>query len=149
VFPLSRVTAVDSSPEALSLAAENAASTGLSGRVTFLRSDWFAAIAPGEAFDLVVSNPPYLSREETDGAAPEVRDHEPAAALTSGDGGFADISAIAAAAAGFLAPGGMLAMETGTGHHPRLAALLGKSGFARSESLADLTGRSRFVLAWR
>jgi release factor glutamine methyltransferase len=148
-FPLARVTAVDSSPEALSLAAENAASTGLTERVTFIRSDWFAAVAPGAAFDLIVSNPPYLSREETDAAAPEVRAHEPAAALTSGDGGFADIAAIAAGSAGFLAPGGMLALETGTGHHPRLAALLQKSGFARSESLRDLTGRSRFVLAWR
>jgi release factor glutamine methyltransferase len=148
-YPLARVTAVDSSPEALSLAAENAASTGLTGRVSFMQSDWFAAIGPGEAFDLIVSNPPYLSREETDAAAPEVRAHEPAAALTSGDGGFADISAIAGQSAGFLAPGGMLALETGTGHHPRLAALLEGSGFARSESLQDLTGRSRFVLAWR
>jgi release factor glutamine methyltransferase len=148
-FPLSRVTAVDSSTDALSLAAENAASTGLSGRVIFVRSDWFAAIGRGEVFDLIVSNPPYLSREETEAAAPEVRTHEPASALTSGDGGFADIAAIAAQSAGFLAPGGMLAVETGTGHHPRLAALLEKSGFARSESLQDLTGRSRFVLAWR
>jgi release factor glutamine methyltransferase len=148
-FPLARVTAVDSSPEALSLAAENAALTGLSERVAFAQSDWFAALKAGDTFDLIVANPPYLSREETAAAAPEVRDHEPASALTSEDGGFADISAIAAASAGFLTPGGMLAMETGTGHHPRLAALLGKSGFARSESLADLAGRSRFVLAWR
>jgi release factor glutamine methyltransferase len=148
-FPLARVVAVDSSAEALLLAAENAASTGLSERVTFLLSDWFNAVAPGESFDLIVSNPPYLSREETDAAAPEVRAHEPASALTSEDGGFADLSAIAAASAGFLAPGGMLAVETGTGHHPRLAELLARSGFARSESLNDLTGRSRFVLAWR
>jgi release factor glutamine methyltransferase len=148
-FPLARVTAVDSSPEALSLAEENASLTGQEGRVTFTRSDWFASLAPGEAFDLIVSNPPYLSREETDAAAPEVRDHEPPAALTSGDEGFADIAAIAGSAAAFLAPGGMLALETGTAHHPRLAVLLAKSGFARSESLADLAGRSRFVLAWR
>jgi release factor glutamine methyltransferase len=148
-FPLARVTAVDSSLEALSLAEENAALTGHAGRVTFARSDWFASIAPGEAFDLIVSNPPYLSGEEAAAAAPEVRAHEPPAALTSQDGGFADIAAIAGAAAAFLAPGGMLALETGTGHHPRLAELLAKSGFARSESLPDLAGRSRFVLAWR
>jgi release factor glutamine methyltransferase len=148
-FPLARVTGVDSSPQALSLAEENAALTGLKGRVSFAQSDWFAGIAPGEAFDLVVSNPPYLSPEETAAAAPEVRVHEPSGALTSGDGGFADIAAIAGVSAAFIAPGGMLALETGTGHHPRLAALLEKSGFARSESLPDLAGRSRFVLAWR
>jgi release factor glutamine methyltransferase len=43
----------------------------------------------------------------------------------------------------------MLALETGTGHHARLAAALERAGFARSESLPDLTGRDRFVLAWR
>ena len=148
-FPMSRVTAVDSSREALSLAAENADATGLSGRVTFAESDWFACLAPGETFDLIVSNPPYLSEEETSATAPEVRGHEPAGALTSADGGFADLGRIAAGSAAFLAPGGLLAMETGTGHHARLAALLEAEGFSRSESLPDLAGRDRFVLAWR
>jgi release factor glutamine methyltransferase len=148
-FPVSRVTAVDASDEALALAAENAEATGLAGRVTFMKSDWFSAIAPGDVFDLVVSNPPYLSQEETDAATPEVKDHEPAGALTSADGGFADLGAIAATSVGYLAPGGLLAMETGTGHHARLAAVLKEVGFARSESLADLAGRDRIVLAWR
>jgi release factor glutamine methyltransferase len=147
-FPDARVTALDSSAQALSLAGENAASTGLAGRVTFARSDWFSEIPAGETFDLIVSNPPYLSDDEVTAAAPEVRAFEPVSALLSADGGFADLGRIAEGAAAFLAPGGMLALETGTGHHPRLAALLGKSGFARSESLADLAGRSRFVLAW-
>lgn len=99
--------------------------------------------------DLIVSNPPYLSEEETSATAPEVRGHEPAGALTSADGGFADLGRIAAGSAAFLAPGGLLAMETGTGHHARLAALLEAEGFSRSESLPDLAGRDRFVLAWR
>jgi release factor glutamine methyltransferase len=148
-FPGVRVTAVDSSREALSLAAENAEATGLAGRVTLLESDWFGAIPPGETFDLIVSNPPYLSRDETAATSPEVHDHEPDGALTSGDGGFTDIGRIAEGSAAFLAPGGLLAIETGTGHHARLLALLGTSGFTRSESHRDLTGRDRFVLAWR
>ncbi len=57
-FPDARVTAVDSSSEALSLAVENAEATGLSSRVNFVESDWFGAIAAGETFDLIVSNPP-------------------------------------------------------------------------------------------
>ena len=148
-FPLSRVMAVDSSPEALSLAAENAEATGLSGRVTFAESDWFACLPAGETFDLIVANPPYLSRDETSATAPEVQGHEPAGALTSADGGFADLGRIAAGSAGFLAAGGLLALETGTGHHARLATLLAGAGFARSESLPDMAGRDRFVLAWR
>jgi release factor glutamine methyltransferase len=148
-FPDALVTAVDASPEALSLAAENAASTGLSGRVTFLESDWFGSLPPGAAYDVVASNPPYLSASEASEAAPEVRDHEPARALASGDGGFSDIGRIVAGSRAVLAPGGMLALETGTGHHARLAAALAAAGYARIESLRDLTGRDRFFLAWR
>src|SRR5580658_8454652 len=71
-FPGARVTAVDASPGALALAAQNAASAGLSERVTFVESDWFERLPPGSAYDLVVSNPPYLSAAETAAAAPEV-----------------------------------------------------------------------------
>jgi release factor glutamine methyltransferase len=148
-FPGARVTAVDSSSDALSLASENAEAAGLAGRVTFLESNWFEAIAAGDTFDLIISNPPYLSDDEAAATAPEVRGHDPEGALTSGDGGFADIGRIAEASAAYLAPGGLLAIETGTGHHARLSALLGSSGFSRSESLRDLAGRDRFVLAWK
>jgi release factor glutamine methyltransferase len=148
-FPLSAVTAIDASSEALSLAAENAESTGLGGRVTLVESDWFDQLPAGETYDLIVSNPPYLSAEETAAAAPEVREHEPARALTAADGGFADIGRIAAGSASFLATGGMLAVETGIGHHARLAAVLLGAGYGRTESISDLTGRDRFVLAWR
>jgi release factor glutamine methyltransferase len=149
MFPVARVTAVDVSPEALRLAAENAEATGLAGRVTFAESDWFGGLARGETYDLVISNPPYLSAGETAAAAPEVRDHEPGRALTAGDGGFADIGTIVAGAPGALAPGGMLALETGIGHRSRLEEALNRAGFSRIEPHADLTGRDRFVLAWR
>ena len=148
-FPSARVTAVDASRDALSLAAENAQAAGLSGQVAFLQSDWFQALPDGEAFDLVVSNPPYLSAEETAAAAPEVRDFEPGAALTAGDGGFAELARIIAASAGRLAPGGMLALESGTGHRERLQAALGAAGFSSVECLDDLAGRPRYVLARR
>jgi release factor glutamine methyltransferase len=149
MFPSARVTAVDVSPEALQLASENAEATGLAGRVTFAESDWFGGLAPGETYDLVISNPPYLTPGETADAAPEVRDHEPARALTAGDGGFADIGTIVAGAPGALAPGGMLALETGIGHRSRLEEALKRAGFSRIEPHADLTGRDRFVLAWQ
>jgi release factor glutamine methyltransferase len=147
-FPRARVTAVDASAGALSLAAENAESNGLAGRVEFVESDWFERL-PGGAYGLIVSNPPYLSADEAAAATPEVRDHEPAWALTSGAGGFADIGRIIAGSVGVLAPGGMLALETGTGHHALAAASAQAAGFARTESLRDLTGRDRIFLAWR
>jgi release factor glutamine methyltransferase len=147
-FPEAHVTAVDTSAEALALAAENAESTGLAGRVRFVESDWFEGLPAGGMFDLIASNPPYLSEAETAASAPEVRDHEPARALASGTGGFDDIGRIIAASAGALATGGMLALETGIGHHEAAAAAARAAGFPRTESLRDLTGRDRFFLAW-
>ncbi|HXQ81891.1 MAG TPA: peptide chain release factor N(5)-glutamine methyltransferase [Opitutaceae bacterium] len=148
-FPGARVTAVDVSPEALALAAENAVSTGLADRITFVESDWFDRLPAGERYELIVSNPPYLSPDETAAAAPEVRDHEPGRALTAADGGFADIARIVAGACRVLSPGGMLALETGGGHRARLTAALASAGYGRIEPLRDLAGRDRFVLAWR
>jgi release factor glutamine methyltransferase len=148
-FPSSSVTAVDLSAEALALAAENAASSGLGGRVSFLLGRWFAPLGGGAAFDLIVSNPPYLSAEEVEAAAPEVRDFEPRQALAAADGGFADLSEIIAGSARLLSAGGMLALETGTAHGDRAEAAARTAGFARTERLRDLADRERFFLAWR
>ena len=147
-FPTAAVTAVDASEQALALALENAVATGLGERMTFLRSDWFGAVPEAARFELIVANPPYLSAQETARTAPEVRDHEPLSALTSADGGLADLHAIISAAPRFLAPGALLALETGTAQHAELMALARVKGFPRVESKSDLTGRDRFVLAW-
>ncbi len=145
-FPDARVTAVDASPEALTLARENVAGCGLAERVVLVQSDWFSGIA-GESFDLIVANPPYLSSEETAQTAPEVHEHEPHAALTAPDGGLADLREIIFAAPAHLRRGGQLALETGGGQHPTLHRWLAEAGFARSDSHRDLAGRDRFVLA--
>lgn len=148
-FPAAAVTAVDASDEALALARENALQAGLAGRVQFLRSDWCAALPAGALFDVIVSNPPYLSAEEAAATAPEVRDFEPASALTSEEEGLADLRRILAAVPAFLAPGGLVAVETGIAHHRALQAAAGAAGLGRVESRQDLTGRDRFLLARR
>lgn len=147
-FPAAQVTAVDLSEGALALARENTAAAGLADRVTLVRSNWFAELPPALRFDLIVANPPYLSVEEAAQAAPEVNEHEPASALASADGGLADLRAILAGAPRFLAPGGWLALETGSAQHAELTRLAADAGFKRTESLPDLTGRDRFLLAW-
>jgi release factor glutamine methyltransferase len=148
-FPDALIVAVDASAQALSLAAENAESTGFAGRISFIESNWFDRLPPGPAYDLIASNPPYLSEAEAASAAPEVRDHEPPRALAAGAEGFGDIDAIIAGCAAVLSPGGMLALETGTAHHALAASASLSAGFSRTESLQDLTGRDRFFLAWR
>ncbi|MFH1499596.1 MAG: peptide chain release factor N(5)-glutamine methyltransferase, partial [Verrucomicrobiota bacterium] len=86
-YPSAAVTAVDLSEEALALATENVAALGLTERVRLLRSDWFAGLAAGETFDLIVANPPYLAEEETAESEPEVRRFEPLTALTAAESG--------------------------------------------------------------
>jgi release factor glutamine methyltransferase len=148
-WPSAQVTAVDASDEALTLARENAEAAGLAERVRLLRSDWFAALPVEANFDVIVANPPYLSEEEAAEAPPEVREHEPSRALIAADRGLADLSAIIRASPPFLAAGGLLALETGPGHHAELLKLAIEAGFTRTESRRDLAGRDRFVLAWK
>ena len=145
-YPEAGVTAVDHSPAALELAAENAMQVGLAGRVQFVNSDWFTAVPADARFDLIVANPPYLSAEETAATAPEVRNFEPVSALTSGGpDGAQDLERIIAGSKGRLTPGGLLALETGIRQHPGLIARARDAGFATVESLRDLTGRDRFI----
>ena len=143
------MVAVDISADALALARENAEALGLTARVRLLASDWYASFEPGSRFDLIVANPPYLSDEETAATAPEVRDHEPRVALSSGPDGLEALRRILAGAAGHLAEGGMLAVETGIAQHDALRALAGSSGLGRVESMRDLTDRDRYLFAWR
>lgn len=142
-----RVTAVDASDEALALARENAMALGLAERVTFLKSDWFAALPADEEFDVIASNPPYLTDAEVAEAEPEVRLHDPMSALVAPDAGLADLKTIIAGAASRLAPGGLLALETGIAQHAALLAAVASSGLREGESRKDLSGRDRFVLA--
>jgi len=146
-WPEAVVTAVDKSEDALALARENAEACALAGRVTFVSSDWFAGIPAGQKFALIVANPPYLSDEETAAAQPEVKDFEPRMALSAGANSAADLERIIRAARPYLAPGGLLACETGIAQHQALVALATGEGYTRTESLRDLTGRERYLLA--
>jgi release factor glutamine methyltransferase len=147
-FPEAAVVATDISGDALDLARDNAERAGLSRQVQLVQSDWFSAL-PLEPFDLIISNPPYLSETETAAAAVEVREFEPRGALASANGGAADLERIVADAPRYLAPGGLLALETGIAQHARLAAAAQAAGFGQVECRRDLTGRDRFLLARR
>lgn len=146
-FPEAAVTALDQSEEALALARENVTALGLDTRVRLLRSNWFEALAGDERFDLIAGNPPYLSDDETKAAQPEVKNFEPWSALSAGPDSAAALEQIIREARGRLQPGGLLALETGIEQHARLLALARANGYPRAESLRDLTGRDRYVLA--
>ena len=135
--PASRVTATDASAAALAIARGNAAQLGLVLR--FLQGDWFAPVA-GERFDLVLSNPPYLS--DDDPHLPSLR-HEPRTALVSGPTGMESIAAICHAAPAHLRAGSWLLVEHGNLQGPHARALLGAAGFSGVQTWQDIEGRDR------
>jgi ribosomal protein L3 glutamine methyltransferase len=111
-FPNAEVDAADLSSEALSLAEENVADHGLAGRVHLVQGDLFAPVK-GRAYDLIVTNPPYVGREVMETLPDEFR-HEPAMALAGGEDGFDIVRRILAEAKAHLNPGGGLLCEIGT-----------------------------------
>ena len=146
----SRVVASDVSPEALSVAAENAERYDPSGLVQFRKGPLFEPLEEGERFDIIVSNPPYIADGERGELQPEVRDWEPPEALFAGEDGLGVIRQLVAGAPEHLRAGGLLALECGLGQAKGIATDLGATGaFAAVRVLPDLTGRPRFVLAER
>ena len=148
-WPAALVTALDASDDALALARENAEALGLANRVSFLKSNWFSALPPEACYEVIVSNPPYLTDEEVAFAEPEVRIHDPMTALVAADEGLADLRVILAGAKPRLADGGLLALETGIAQHASLVAEAERLGLAQVESKKDLSGRDRFITARR
>ena len=141
-FPGAQVTAADISADALDVARQNIADTG--ARVTLRQGDLFAAAA-GERFDIIVSNPPYITAEEMAALQPEVR-REPSLALYGGLDGLDFYRRIAREAPDYLSPGGWLLLEIGSAQAEAVSALLAE----RFEALAvypDMQGLPRAVAA--
>jgi release factor glutamine methyltransferase len=138
--PDARITAIDASPDALSLARENLDQLGVNGRVRLVEHDLTSGLGD-RRFDLVVSNPPYVEPEDLGTLQPEVRDWEPHVALVAP--GATD--KIARAATDALRPGGWLVLETAAGAGERVRRLLEELGYERVTITPDLAGRDRVV----
>lgn len=110
-FPYARITAVDVSEDALAVAERNVADYHLQDLVELIHSDLFAGL-DGRCFDLIVSNPPYVTAEAMTAIPAEYR-HEPELALAAGDDGLDVVRRILAEARAHLNPGGLLAVEVG------------------------------------
>jgi release factor glutamine methyltransferase len=146
-MPLSFVTAVDLSPDALALAEDNARLNRLEERIRFLQSDLLAAVGDEEPFDVVVSNPPYVASTDAATLHPQVRDNEPAIALFAGATGMDIYERLVPEALERLKPNGLLALEIGQGQQGGIAALL--TQWTEVEFLPDLQQIPRVALARR
>lgn len=139
----SRGVASDISPAALAVAAENAGRHGVAGRLELVEADWWDGI--GGSFDLVVSNPPYVTEAEYAGLAPEITDWEPRGALTPGGDGLGGYGAILAGLGAHLAPGGRCLVEIGEGQGAAVTALFQAAGLDAVEVHPDINDKPRVV----
>jgi release factor glutamine methyltransferase len=145
-LPEAELTAVDISPESLAVAQENVHRHGLEAQIRLLPSDLLAGLPSGEqAFDVIVSNPPYVPLSDRSTLHPEVREYEPATALFAGDSGLDIYRHLIPQARLHLRSGGLLAMEFGYGQRDALSHLL--VGWNDVRFLPDLQGIPRAVLA--
>lgn len=114
LFPRARGTAVDIGPQALAVAKENAERHGVENRLAFMQADMTYPIFASQSLDVILTNPPYVAREDMPGLSIEVRGFEPHKALEAGPCGMAVIEAMLHHAAAALKPEGVLLMEIGS-----------------------------------
>ena len=138
-----RITGTDASEAALEIARANAQTLGLTG-IRWRQGSWFDAV-PGERFDLIVSNPPYVAGGD---AHLTMLAAEPLAALTPGPTGLEAYAAIFPAAVRHLNPGGRIIVEHGAEQAAPVANLLEQSGFVHVTSHPDYSGIPRVTLGF-
>ncbi len=136
---------LDISPEALSLAKENATFTGLEGRVLFAESDGCGEFEPASV-DVLVSNPPYIPSHVVDGLEKHILDHEPRLALDGGPDGLNVYRALLLDAVMVLKPGGGVFFEIGDEQGSAMRDMLEEYGFAEVSVIKDYSGKDRFAV---
>lgn len=146
-IPDCRMVAIDISPAALGVAAENASAHGVQDRIEFVESNLFESVPAGQ-FDLIVSNPPYIGTAEVNTVAQDVREHEPHIALFSGERGTSAIAGLIEACERRLLAGGFLIFETSPLIVDECVKLAEESNlFAEISTIKDYAGQPRIVVA--
>ena len=143
-FPQSRGFGFDKSDRAISLAIENIELNKLTN-VELKTFDWEKEVL-NEKFDLIISNPPYLSQDEWKDSEPEVKDYDPKIALVANDDGLADLKKIINISQNHLVKNGILALEIGHNQDKELIKVLEPS-FREIKNIKDYGGKNRFLVA--
>src|SRR3989338_2397263 len=147
-IPNTRVFAVDISEKALDVARENAERYDVADRITFLNGDLFEPLnGLNIKADIIVSNPPYISKKMFQELQPEVKDYEPVTALYGGGDGLDFYRRIVSEAPAYLAQGGYLMLELGYGQVDKVKRVLENSVFKKVDIIKDLSGIKRVVRA--
>jgi len=138
---------VDSSAEALAWASRNVAAHKLEDRVSLIETGWLEEASPG--FDVVLSNPPYIPSADIAALDPEVRDHEPLAALDGGPDGLDAYRALSMRITRLLRPGGHALLEIGLGQADAVSRLLADGNLQVLRTVKDLAQIPRAIVARR
>jgi len=148
-LPRARLWATDVSDDALTVARKNALTHGVLERIAFWQGDlWGPFTDRPERFDIIVSNPPYVSTEEYDALPPEVRDYEPRQALDGRDGGMYFLERIIQGARDFLDPGGWVILEMSPWQTSTALDIMSRTGAYRQMTrIKDYSRRHRVVMA--
>ena len=148
-IPRASIWATDISKEAIGVAQQNASKHGVSVRVDFRQGDlWGPLLEEGLRFDLIVSNPPYVSTEEYKDLFPEVRDYEPRHALDGREHGMYYLEKIIEGAHGFLNPGGWIILEMAPWQTQKALEIIARTGKYQEETrIKDYSRRYRVVTA--
>nr|WP_319948716.1 peptide chain release factor N(5)-glutamine methyltransferase [uncultured Shimia sp.] len=136
--------ACDISPKALKVATQNAHTHGVASRLEILQSDWFSEITG--AYDLILSNPPYISQTEMAELSQEVHDHDPHVALSPGGDGLGPYPILANGAMQHLNSGGRIFVEIGWRQGPAVRDIFQRAGLRDVTVLQDMDGRDRAVM---
>ncbi|EKE72156.1 peptide chain release factor N(5)-glutamine methyltransferase [Oceanibaculum indicum] len=140
-YPAASGLGIDKAADAVAMACANAADLGLSSRAAFRTGDWGQGLEG--AFDIILSNPPYIEAAVVPGLAPEVARHDPLLALTGGADGLDAYRALMPHAARLLAPLGHVFLELGQGQEKDVADIAASCGLQRHAAHADLAGIAR------
>jgi release factor glutamine methyltransferase len=142
------LVATDLSGEALLVARENAKQASVFDKIEFVRGDLLTPFHPGEAFDLILSNPPYLSDSEIGDLSREVRDHEPIVALKGGKDGLEFYRRLIFQLPSYLKREGWVLVEVGSNQASSVSEMIEVAGcFGKPEKVKDLAGIERVVKA--
>lgn len=141
--PKAQATGTDVSPEALTAAAQNAATHSLDDRYATLQSNWFEKVTG--KFDLIVSNPPYIASKIIETLDSEVRNFDPTVALDGGTDGLDAYKVIAIQSPSFLKSYGRIAVEIGYDQKSTVTALFEAAGLSLIEAVDDLSGQNRVL----
>lgn len=140
------VTATDQSPEALAIAKANAKYLDLESRVQFAQGSWYEALGDNTLFDVILSNPPYITNEDPHLTQGDLR-FEPISALTDHANGLTCLEAIIHGASNHLNPMGLIAVEHGFDQSEAVVSLMKDVGLRDIQTHQDLAGHNRAVSA--